>query len=186
MRKFFTAILAGVLLLAGIVLFNTLRVKPWPVTKASPLPALPDSAVTHMSKAIRIPTVSPEEATHIDSVPFRTYRSFLERSYPLVHQHLVRTILEKYSYAYTWKGTDTTLPPIILMAHYDVVPVEASAIKLCRKAQPFGGEIKDSAIWGRGAVDDKASMISILEATESLLRQGFATPSDHPAVVWLQ
>ena len=172
MRKLFLALFVLALALAGVILFNTFRVKPWPSSKALPLAPLPDSALSHMSEAIRFPTISPE-GNQIDSVPFAAYRSFLQKAYPLLHQHLGREILENYSYVYTWKGTDTSLPPIILVAHYDVVPVEASAVRLWN-AQPFGGEIKDSAIWGRGAVDDKASMISILEATESLLRQGFA------------
>ncbi|HWK06493.1 MAG TPA: M20/M25/M40 family metallo-hydrolase [Puia sp.] len=171
MRKLFLAVFVLLLLLAGIVLFNAFGVKPWPSTKAAPLAPLPDSALSHMSEAIRIPTVSPE-GNQIDSAPFLAYRSFMQRSYPLLHQHLVRTSHENYSYAYTWKGTDSSLSPIILVAHYDVVPVEASAVRLWT-AQPFGGEIKDSAIWGRGAIDDKASMISILEAAESLLQQGF-------------
>ena len=172
MRKFFTAVLVVVLLLAVAVLYHTLRAKPWPITRATTLPALPDSAVAHLSEAIRIQTVSPEEATKMDSAPFIEYRAFLEKSYPLVHQRLTRIICEKYSYAYVWKGTDSTLSPHILMAHYDVVPVEPSAVKLWT-ALPFGGEVKDGSIWGRGAVDDKSSMIAIMEAAESLLKQGF-------------
>src|SRR5450756_1128653 len=129
MRKLFLALFVLVLLVAGFVLFNTFRVKPWPSTKAAPLDPLPDSALSHMSEAIRIPTISPE-GNQIDSTPFIAYRSFLQKAYPLLHQHLTREILENYSYAYTWKGTDTTLSPIILVAHYDVVPVEASAVKL--------------------------------------------------------
>src|SRR5258708_301818 len=171
MRKLLLAVLVLALLLAGLVLFNAFRAKRWPSTKAAALAALPDLALSHMSEAIRIPTVSPE-GNQIDSAPFTAYRSFLQKCYPVLHQHLARTILENYSYAYTWKGTDSSLLPIILVAHYDVVPVEASAVRLWT-ARPFGGEIKDSAIWGRGAVDDKASMVSILEATESLLQQGF-------------
>src|SRR5258708_17028328 len=172
MRKLLLAVLVLALLLAGLVLFNAFRAKPWPSTKAAPLAALPDSALSHMSEAIRVPTVSPE-GNQIDSAPFIAYRSFLQKSYPLLHQHLARTILENYSYAYTWKGTDSSLLPIILVAHYDVVPVEASAVRLWT-ARPFGGEIKDSAIWGRGAVDDKANIVSILEPSESPLQQAFS------------
>jgi carboxypeptidase PM20D1 len=96
----------------------------------------------------------------------------LESAYPLVHKQMTRNILASYSYVYTWKGTDTSLQPIILMAHYDVVPVEPSAIKLWT-AKPFGGEIKNDSIYGRGAADDKGSMISIMESAESLLKAGF-------------
>ena len=41
---------------------------------------------------------------------------------------------------------------------------------------PFGGEIVDGVVWGRGAIDDKGGVISILDAVESLLAQGY-TPA---------
>lgn len=155
-----------------IVVINTFRAKPWPSAKAVILQPLPDSAVQHMSEAVQIATVSPEDTLHIDTIHFLRFRSFLEKAYPLVHQYLSRTIINGYSYVFEWKGTDTTLQPIILMGHYDVVPVEASAVKLWTVA-PFSGEIKDQTIWGRGSVDDKSGVISILESVEGLLRQGF-------------
>jgi carboxypeptidase PM20D1 len=58
------------------------------------------------------------------------------------------------------------------MGHYDVVPVEASANKLWT-AKPFGGELKEGSIWGRGAIDDKVNVISILEAVEAALKTGY-------------
>jgi carboxypeptidase PM20D1 len=38
---------------------------------------------------------------------------------------------------------------------------------------PFGGEIGDGFVWGRGAMDDKGSLIAVLEGVETLLGQGF-------------
>jgi carboxypeptidase PM20D1 len=64
------------------------------------------------------------------------------------------------------------LAPLILMGHYDVVPVEAAVTAQWTRA-PFSGDITDSCIWGRGAIDDKNGVIAILEAAESLLRKGF-------------
>jgi carboxypeptidase PM20D1 len=58
------------------------------------------------------------------------------------------------------------------MAHTDVVPVEAVAES--KWSHPtFSGLILNDTIWGRGAVDDKASAIAILEAAESLLKENF-------------
>lgn len=172
LKNFFSIIAIAVCVLLAVLIFNTFRAKPWPIHKAAALEALPDSAVVHMSNAIRIKTVSPEDTLRIDSAHFNQFRIFLEQSYPLIHQQLSRVIIKDYSYIFEWKGSDTSLLPLILMGHYDVVPVEPSAVKLWT-VQPFGGEIKDSIIWGRGAVDDKAALISILEATESLLKKGF-------------
>ncbi|MFT3932251.1 MAG: M20/M25/M40 family metallo-hydrolase [Chitinophagaceae bacterium] len=172
LKKFLLFLVIICVLLLAALLVNTFRAKPWPQHKAAALAALPDSAILHMSNAIRIATVSPEDTTRIDSIHFNQFRFFLEQSYPFIHQQLKRTIIKDYSYVFEWKGSDSSLQPIILMGHYDVVPVEPAAIKLWT-VQPFGGEVKDSIIWGRGAVDDKAAVISILEATENLLKQGF-------------
>lgn len=172
MRKFFSFIGLVAFILLIIIVIKAVTITPWPHQKAGALIALPDSAISHFSKAVQIATISPEDTTHIDTIHFNAFRNFLEQSYPLIHQKLNRTIVAGYSYVFEWKGTDTTLQPIILMGHYDVVPVEESAVKLWT-AKPFGGEVKDSAIWGRGSIDDKSSVISILEATENLLKQGY-------------
>lgn len=171
-RKLLSLLALLLAILAVVLAYNTFRAKPWPMRSAAAPAPLPDSAVAHMSSAIRIATVSPEDTNHIDSAHFNQFRLFLEQSYPLIHQQLTRTIIKNYSYVFEWKGSDSSLLPTILMGHYDVVPVEPSAVKLWTVA-PFGGELKDSALWGRGAVDDKAAVISILEAVEQLLRQHF-------------
>lgn len=172
MKKIYAALIVLVLLPVGWILVRTFNAKPWPSQKAAPLAALPDSAISHLSNAIRIPTISPQDPSRIDTGVFLRYRSFLETAYPLIHQRLSREIVTDFSYIYTWKGTDPSLAPLILMAHYDVVPVEPATEKLWT-AHPFGGEIKGDTVWGRGAVDDKCSMISIMEAVEALLRQNF-------------
>lgn len=41
------------------------------------------------------------------------------------------------------------------------------------KHPPFGGVIADGFLWGRGALDNKSNLVSILEAAESLLQAGF-------------
>jgi len=172
MKKIYAGIIAVIVLFVGWILVRTFSAKPWPRHEARALTALPDSSLSHLGMAIRLPTLSPQDPTRIDTGTFLQYRHFLETSYPLIHQRLNRETVTDFSYIYTWKGTDPSLAPLILMAHYDVVPVEASAEKLWT-AKPFGGEVKGDTIWGRGAVDDKCSMIAIMEAVEASLRQGF-------------
>jgi carboxypeptidase PM20D1 len=172
MKKLGALLVLLVLLLIGWIFIRAFNAKPWPKHKAGRIAALPDSAISHLSMAIRIPTVSPQDPSRIDTGAFLHYRSFLQSAYPIIHQRLTRDIVTDFSYIYTWKGTDPTLAPLILMAHYDVVPVEPSTVKLWT-VQPFGGEIRKDTVWGRGAVDDKCSMISIMEAVEALLRQNY-------------
>ena len=166
---------AGILLavLLSILLFNTLRTKPWPVKQADAMQQpLPDSAIRHISRAIRIPTISYSDTSAIDTAAFKTFGFFLQSAYPLVHSKLIKTTIDHFSYVFEWKGQNAALAPIILMGHYDVVPVEPAALDKWTVG-PFSGAITDTVIWGRGSSDDKCSVISILEATEAMLRKGF-------------
>ena len=61
------------------------------------------------------------------------------------------------------------------MAHMDVVPIENPEDWTY---PPFSGTIDDSYIWGRGAIDDKSSLIAILESIEYLLESGFIPNRD--------
>ena len=172
MKKIAALLIFLVLVLVGWILIRAFNAKPWPKHKAGPLAALPANALPHLSTAISVPTVSPQDPSRIDTPAFLRYRNFLDTAYPLIHQRLSRDIVTDFSYVYTWKGTDSSLAPLVLMAHYDVVPVEPSAASLWT-AKPFGGEIKGDTIWGRGSVDDKCSMIAIMETVEALLRQNY-------------
>ncbi|MBS1747449.1 MAG: M20/M25/M40 family metallo-hydrolase [Bacteroidetes bacterium] len=173
LKKFLKLLLLFVVVLIIIVLVQTWRfTAPLKQTKSVAIPSLPDSAIQHLSAAIQIPTISVSDTLPADSVALRQFRAFIEKTYPLVHQKLQRIIIDSFSYIYYWPGKNTSLQPNVLMAHQDVVPVETATEKEW-KAPPFSGQITDSAIWGRGAIDDKGNLISICEAAEKLLKQGY-------------
>src|SRR5262249_22123099 len=122
-KKAFRWLTLVVALLIVLLLVNAYRVRPWPTTTARiTLAPLPDSAVRHMSEAIQIPTVTVSDSSALDTAAFRQFGHFLERAYPLVHQQLARTVVRQFSYLYEWKGQKSQLAPLVLMAHYDVVP----------------------------------------------------------------
>jgi len=172
MKKIALLIGSVLLILAVIVLSKTITNSPGAHQKSNVLEVLPPAALAHMSQAIQIKTETPNDVFVFDTATFLNYRKFIETAYPLVHKNLPRTTIDSFNYIYEWKGTDTSLLPMVLMAHYDVVPVEASAVKLWH-AVPYGGEVKEGYIWGRGVLDDKSSMISILEAAELQLAKNF-------------
>lgn len=172
-RKIFYTLLIALLGLVAVLLFNTFRFKtsaagrqPMKITGIS------DSAALHLSEALQIKTISFGDTLAIDTAEFVQFRSFLERTYPLVHSQLPRMIFSDFSYVFTWKGKDSTLAPHVLMAHMDVVPVEAIAESKWQQPS-FSGKIIADTIWGRGAVDDKASVIGIFEAAEQLLKENY-------------
>ena len=163
----------GVLLLAlmSVLLFNTYRFNP---ASESSKPSITinkyDSAALHLSQALQIKTVSFGDTLPIDTAEFIKFRTFMETTYPLMHQKLEKKSFNLFSYVFTWKGKDTTLAPYVLMAHTDVVPVEAIAES--KWSYPsFSGTIDKDTIWGRGAVDDKGSAIAIMEAVELSLKE---------------
>lgn len=126
--------------------------------------------VEHLSRAISFPTISYERDKPIDSIAFEGYHQFIDETYPLVRSKLKKEIFSEFSLLYTWEGTDKTLKPIILMGHMDVVPAKDVAYWT---HPPFSGKADKTYIWGRGSLDDKASMISILEAVECLLSENY-------------
>ena len=70
------------------------------------------------------------------------------------------------------EGTDSLRPGLVLHGHLDVVPVDAADWS----ADPFGGEIKDGFIWGRGAVDMKYMDAMMLACVRMWKRIGFKPP----------
>jgi hypothetical protein len=54
----------------------------------------------------------------------------------------------------------------------DVVPVDPDTEDEWQQ-EPFGGRISDGYIWGRGAIDNKSTVLGTLEAVEMLLADGF-------------
>lgn len=163
-------------LLIVVLLFNTFRNSAaLPKYTVEGAPASNDSAALHLSQAIQIKTISFGDTLAIDTAEYLKFRNFLETSYPNVHSKLQRQTFNQFSYVYKWTGRDTTLKPYVLMAHMDVVPVEAVAESKW-SVPSFSGTIKNDTIWGRGAVDDKVAVIAILESVEKLLQQNF-TPN---------
>ncbi|KAK0194169.1 hypothetical protein F5146DRAFT_423415 [Armillaria mellea] len=52
------------------------------------------------------------------------FHEYLASAFPLVHATFVLEKVNTYGLLYTWKGSDTSLKPLLLLAHQDVVPVD--------------------------------------------------------------
>lgn len=131
--------------------------------------AVSPNAADRLSKAIQYPTVTKRDPAGLDSTAYQELYAYLDSTYRVVHETLDTTHVNGLSRLYTWTGRDTTKAPIVLMAHVDVVPVEPGTGEEWRYG-PFSGAIEEGAVWGRGALDDKASVMAILEAVSGLLQ----------------
>ena len=129
--------------------------------------------VQNMSRAIQIPTVSTGDPETQESEPFARYVAWTRETYPEVHEQLRLELIADHSMLFTWAGSNPDLKPILLTAHYDVVPV-APGSEGDWTHPPFSGAVVDGYVWGRGALDDKSGVIAMLEAVTLLLAQGFA------------
>ena len=65
-------------------------------------------------------------------------------------------------------------PTLLFLSHTDVVLADASEWS----ADPFGGELRDGEIWGRGALDMKGQVAAEAVAIASLAREGFEPAGD--------
>lgn len=149
--------------------FNSRQVHP------PPAPAFQldrDAVAKRLSEAIQLPTVSFESATASNATPFENFHALLAKSFPQVHARLTKETVNDHSLLFTWTGKNQQLKPILLMAHMDVVPVDPASEKSWTHP-PFSGQLADGHIWGRGTMDDKASLFGIFEAVERLLTEGF-------------
>jgi acetylornithine deacetylase/succinyl-diaminopimelate desuccinylase-like protein len=72
------------------------------------------------------------------------------------------------------EGSDPDRPPLLIHGHLDVVP----AIRDEWTVHPFGGEVKDDYVWGRGAVDMKDMDAMTLAVIREWRRTGRRPPRD--------
>ena len=67
------------------------------------------------------------------------------------------------------EGSDPTAPSLLLMGHTDVVPANPDGWR----RDPFGAELVDGEVWGRGAIDMLNLTASMAVATKALAQSGF-------------
>lgn len=169
---------AGVALgaLIAVVAVRTALYEP-PVPGAAAdleLASAPDfdvqAAAGRLAQAIAFQTVSHQDAADNQLAEWDALHAWLQTTYPRAHAAMGRDVVAGHTLVYTWAGSDPALDPIVLMAHQDVVPADAAE---GWTHPPFEGVIAEGAVWGRGAVDDKGSLIGLFEAVEALAGAGF-------------
>jgi carboxypeptidase PM20D1 len=173
MKKVILLILAAIVTLFGILVFNTLKLSSKQVASESLENVnLPNDVFQNLSKGLQYPTISFSEDAIPDSTAFFGFHRFLEETFPLTHAKLSLEKISDYSLLYKWEGSDASRKPIILMSHQDVVPVDEPTLGNWETG-PFEGKITDTDILGRGTMDDKGTLIGLLEAVEKLLEESF-------------
>lgn len=170
--------LAAFVVLALVVCLRTLAFRPHPETPPAVLPVDFDrqKAIDDLQRLVRCATVSNYDPAKEDEGAFHAFLALLPDLFPEVHRVCSFEVTGRRGLLYGWKGKSDA-NPIVLMAHYDVVPVHE---ELWEKP-PFAGIIENGELWGRGTLDTKATVNGILQAAETLIKQDFIPEND----IWL-
>ncbi len=177
MKKWVAGLGLGVLALGGALAVRTVTFAPAGVSDGSDIkvaaaPAFDlASAASHLGAAVRFLTVSNQDPAENKAEEWSKLQTWLQATYPKAHAAMQRRLIGQ-TMLYTWPGSDPAAQPIILMAHQDVVPVTPGT-EQDWKHPPFSGEIAEGAVWGRGSIDDKGSLVALFEALEALAASGF-------------
>jgi carboxypeptidase PM20D1 len=177
MKRALVFITGCLVLIAVVVVISAMRFPARMIPSEMPAAAddVREGFAERLSSAVAFPTISLDDLTQVDWQPFLDFHAFLETSYPRAHQQLQLTKVNEYGLLYHWQGSDSTLEPVLFLAHQDVVPVSPGTEDDWTH-DAFSGAIADGYIWGRGTLDDKASLLALLESVEHLLSNGY-TPS---------
>lgn len=135
------------------------------------------AAAEHLSRAVQCVTLSSADPEKCDPAPFHEFLRALEEMYPLLHRHCERELINGINPLFRWPGRNSALKPGMIIAHIDVVPVEAGTEGQWAYP-PFSGAIAEDFVWGRGSLDIKSHLVGALEAAEILLKKGFTPERD--------
>lgn len=208
MKKIFLIIFVAIVIL---VLFLIVRTLLYPFAKtedASKTSVVTNTfptkeSVERLVGGIRIPTVSNEVYANTDFKPFDEFMAYLQDEYPRIYSTMDTATVNKYGLLFHWKGKNPQAKPILLLSHYDVVPVIGydpedklesegnivfdmsqkvalpfDSIQTEWQYPPFSGAVANGRIYGRGTLDMKGMLFSILEGADALIAEGFQPEQD--------
>ena len=168
-------ILAVIVVLLAVILIRTAQFKPNNDEKQEyeEISFDREEAIRTLGELVKCKTVSYYDAALEDDAEFDKLTGMLPELYPNVFRVCTLQRFEGRALLFRWKGKSEG-EPAVLMAHYDVVPVEEENWK----KPAFDAIIEDGVMWGRGTLDTKVTFNGVLSAAENLISQGFVPEND--------
>jgi len=169
-------ILGLVLIFLMIVFIRTLTFVPKKdvIIDEAPVEFDRDAVVTNLQEMVKCKTVSYTDHSKEDNTEFdKLTEELLPKLFPHVYETCELLRPDPRCLLYRWKGKKPG-DAAVMMAHYDVVPVNESMWK----KPPFEGIIDEGCLWGRGSIDTKPSFNGALSAADHLIAQGFQPEND--------
>ena len=164
-----------VVILLAVIVIRTLRFTPKAV-EAVTVEAVDfdrERVVRNLQELVRCKTVSYVNPDLEDKEEFDKLIDLLPKLYPHVFASCCFERLEEKALLFRWKGRSEG-SPLVLMAHFDVVPVEEDGWD----KPPFAAVIEDGKMWGRGTLDTKVTVNAVLSAADHLIAAGFTPEQD--------
>jgi len=149
------------------------RPKPQPAINDEPVSFDKDAAVSSLAELVKCKTISYNDSTLEDNAEFDKLISLLPSLYPRVFDICSVRQLPDRALLFRWPGKKDA-EPTVLMAHYDVVPVDEEKWD----KPPFAAVLEDGVLWGRGTLDTKVTMNAILSAANHLIAKGYKPRND--------
>ena len=168
-------LLALAALFVAVVLIRTLRFtpKPQPALDETPAEFDKEASMEALRQLVRCRTVSYGDHSLEDNGEFDKLIALLPSLYPRVFETCSFNQLPDRALLLRWQGRKPG-DPAVLMAHYDVVPVNEDLwVK-----PPFEAILENGVLWGRGTLDTKVTVNGILSAANTLIGKGFQPERD--------
>lgn len=158
-----------------------------------------DSAIQRLSGGLKIPTVSSGELGDFNYSTFDTIKEYIKNSYPLIYQNAEFAKVNTYGLVFRLKGSNPSLDPILFLSHTDVVPPGDAEVKdktenIFRPDDqplpavsevseewdfgPFSGAVANGRIYGRGSIDMKGMLFSLLESMNNVIKTKYIPQRD--------
>lgn len=174
MKKVLLSLIIVLIVLSGLLFYraNTIfKNQQYQVNELLlPIKVDENAVLERFIKAIQIPTISNENKRDVDEVALQTFQQYLADSFPLVHEKTEVQTFAKHSLLYHLKGQNSQLKPVLFVAHLDVIPVNKHTLNRWQQL-PFSGNLVNEVIWGRGTLDNKLSVMALMESMEQFLAQ---------------
>ena len=159
----------------AVILTRTLLFTPkaQPVETCDPVEFDRDSAVRNLAELIKCKTISYNDPAMEDDSEFEKLIALLPELYPNVFSVCSFDRLPDRALLFRWPGKNLG-DPSVMMAHYDVVPVDEANWE----KPPFAAIIEDGVLWGRGTLDTKVTFNGVLTAANYLIGKDFQPEHD--------
>lgn len=165
----------AILSFLALLLIRAAVFRPEATVKSDVQPISVDAekTATSLAEMIRCKTVSSVPSHLEDEREFDKFKALLRKLFPNVYSRCAYEEPGDRSILLKWSGK-SSVAPIVLMAHYDVVSVSEEGWE----KPAFDGIIEDGVLWGRGAIDTKITLNGILSAAEHLISEDFIPQND--------